>query len=109
MQFLIPFINTIDWLNFFWRKSIQHNLKQTDYMLTKRLVLGLYNGAADHFTHEIGLGPIVGLDWHFANSSGSWVVRDEDQYYSTTAFADRVVDIVENHDESQVTCSATNS
>ena len=69
---------------------------------------GLYNGAADHFTHEIGLGPIVGLDWHFANSSGSWVVRDEDQYYSTTAFADRVIDIVENHDESQVTCSATN-
>ena len=73
-------------------------------MLTKRLVLGLYNGAADHFTHEIGLGPIIGLDWHFANSSGSWVVRDEDQYYSTTAFADRVVDIVEDHDESQVTC-----
>ena len=66
---------------------------------------GLYNGAGDHFSHEVNsliVGGPSGLDWHFNNGTNQTVVWDEDDYYSTIAFTDKVIDIVEEHDTSQV-------
>ena len=66
--------------------------------------LGMYNGAGDHYSHEVTslivVGP-VGIDWHFNNGTNQTALFNEDGYYSTTAFTDKVVEIVEEHDTSQ--------
>ena len=65
----------------------------------------MYNGAGDHFTHEVSslivVGP-TGLDWHFNNGTNQTVLWEEDNYYSTIAFTDKVIEMVEEHDTSQV-------
>ncbi len=76
---------------FFWRLALD---------------TGLYNGAADHFSHEVQslifMGP-TGVDWHSNRGTNQTALFDEDGYYSTIAFTDKVLDIVDNHDTSQVT------
>ena len=66
---------------------------------------GIYNGAGDPFTHEVNslvvVGP-TGLDWHFNNGTNQTVLWDEENYYSTIAFTDKAIEIVEEHDTSQV-------
>ena len=62
----------------------------------------MYNSHGDHFTHEVTFGNGNGLDWHFNNGTNQTVLWDEDNYYSTIAFTDIAIEIVEEHDTSQV-------
>ena len=65
----------------------------------------MYNSEGDHFSHEVTslvvAGP-TGLDWHFNSGTNQSVLWDEDNYYSTIAFTDKAIEIVEEHDTSQV-------
>ena len=62
----------------------------------------MYNSAGDHFTHEVTFGNGNGLDWHFNNGTNQTVLWDEENYYSTIAFTDKAIEIVEEYDTSQV-------
>lgn len=67
---------------------------------------GMYNGAGDHFSHEVTSLIIVGpsgVDWHENVGTNQTVRFDQDPYYSTIAFTDKVIEIVEEHDATQVT------
>ncbi len=58
---------------------------------------GLYNGAGDHFEHDT----MGGYDLHInegENQEVAWNNTD----YSTTIFANRAAQLIEEHDQSKV-------
>ena len=67
--------------------------------------LGMYNGAGDHFSHNVTSLIIVGpegSDWHYNRGTDQHVLFEEEGWYSTYALSNRVDQVLEEHDTSKV-------
>ena len=67
-----------------------------------QILSGIYLGAGDHYEHTIDKGDAVGVDLHDDIGTTLTPVFTENGTYSTYLFAERAVDIINNHNVDEV-------
>ena len=66
------------------------------------ILSGIYLGSGDHYEHIIGEGDAVGVDLHDDIETTLTPVFTKNGTYSTYLFAERAMDIINNHNVDEV-------